>query len=73
MAEVHQQAEAVAGRLEAVIDLGTMGVVQVGHCLDLQDDLVEADKVREIGLLQGAARVPDGQARLRPEGDSLEP
>src|SRR5262249_16771173 len=70
VAEIHQQAQAMARGPQVVVNLGSVGVVKRLHCLDLQDDLVEADEVRNVLLLQTAALGIKGKSDLRAEGNA---
>ncbi len=46
VAEVDQQAKAMAGCFQVVVNLCSMLIVELGDGLNLHDDLFEADKVR---------------------------
>src|SRR5262249_2366279 len=72
VAEVYEESETESSRLQVIVDLLSMLVVQRGDGLDLHDDFVETDEIRLVGLFQGMSLVGNLQLGLRYEGDCLE-
>ena len=73
VAEIDEKAEAEFSRLQVIVKLGTMFVSENGKGLDLHDDLLEADEIGLVSLLEGPPLVAEFQGDLRLVGDSLEP
>jgi hypothetical protein len=73
VAKVDEEAEAEAGGLEVIMDLGAVPVGELGNGLDFEDDLVETDEVGLVGLLQEPSLIPQLQISLRVERDPAHP
>src|SRR5688572_18275927 len=71
VSEVDKQTQAKAGRLEIVMDLSPVGVVQMGG-LQLNDDPLKADEVRQIALFEGSPLVREGESDLWDERNALQ-
>ena len=63
MAEVDEQADPVAGRVEEIVNLRAVFVGEFLHCVQFQDDLIVANEIRleftaEFAALVYCIRVP---------------
>ena len=56
-AKVRQEPDTQPGRLQVIVNLGTMLVVQPTERLDFENDLVEQDEIGLISLFQQSAFV----------------
>src|SRR6266511_425315 len=70
VSEVDEEPQTVASRFQVVVDLRTVFVIQVRNGLDLDDDLLKADEVRLVRLLQPPLLVSEGQLSLRQKWNS---
>ena len=68
VAEIDEEGELEAGGLEVILHLGTMGVRQLLHGFDLDDDFVVADEVGDVFAFELGAFVVELEARLRDGG-----
>lgn len=73
VAEVDQEPELLASRLQLVDHLRTVFVGQFLDRLDLEDDLAEAQEIRLVLLFQRLSLVLESKPRLPIEGDLLLP
>lgn len=73
VSEVDQEPELLAGRFQVVDHLSTVLVSQLLDCLDLDDDLLEAQEVRLILLFELPTLVLKSKSGLLHEGDLLFP
>src|SRR5579864_8066941 len=69
--EVDQESEFESGRLQIVVNLGTMPVRQFRDGFEFKNDLVKATKVRLVLLLEGLALVAQRQVDLWPKRNAL--
>ena len=50
--KVHKKENTLAGRLEVIVNLGPMLVVQPTECLDFKNDLLEDHEIGFVSLYQ---------------------
>jgi len=72
ISEVDEKTKSKSSRLQIVVNLCSMFVSEFGDRFDLQNDPVEADKVRLVYLSQFVALVTQLQFLLSGEWDGLE-
>src|SRR5690606_27508692 len=73
MSEVHQQAHSQPGCVEIVLNLRPMLIGQPRDGLDLNQNLSEADKIRDIALFEQHPLVAQRQRHLSLKRHSLKP